>query len=50
VPIVGIAASPTGKGYWLSDAAGGVFSFGDADYFRWPGPLTLRRRIRGISR
>ena len=50
VPIVGIAASPTSKGYWLSDAAGGVFSFGDADYFRWPGPLTLRRRIRGISR
>ncbi len=50
VPIVGIAASPTGRGYWMSAADGGVFSFGDADFFRWPRPLTLSRRIRGISR
>lgn len=32
-PIVGMAATPTGKGYWLVAADGGVFSFGDAAYF-----------------
>lgn len=31
-PIVGIAATPTGKGYWLVAADGGVFAFGDAAY------------------
>lgn len=31
-PIVGIAASPTGRGYWLCGLDGGVFAFGDASY------------------
>jgi hypothetical protein len=31
-PIVAIAATPTGNGYWLAAADGGVFSFGDAAY------------------
>lgn len=35
-PIVGIAATPTGKGYWLLGEDGGVFALGDA---RWNGPL-----------
>ena len=30
VPIVGMAATPDGKGYWLAGHDGGVFSFGDA--------------------
>lgn len=30
-PIVGIAATPTGKGYWLVGADGGVFAHGDAE-------------------
>ena len=29
-PIVGIAATPSGHGYWLVGADGGVFNFGDA--------------------
>jgi hypothetical protein len=29
-PIVGIAGTPSGKGYWLVAADGGVFAFGDA--------------------
>jgi subtilisin family serine protease len=29
-PVVGIAATPTGGGYWLVSADGGVFAFGDA--------------------
>ena len=32
-PITGIAATPTGKGYWLVAADGGVFAFGDAQFF-----------------
>lgn len=32
-PVVGIAATPTGKGYWLVCADGGVFAFGDAGFF-----------------
>jgi hypothetical protein len=32
-PIVGIAMTPTGKGYLLVAADGGVFAFGDATYF-----------------
>lgn len=31
-PIVGIAATPSGKGYWLAAADGGIFAFGDAVY------------------
>jgi len=31
-PIVGMAATPTGNGYWLVAADGGVFSFGDASF------------------
>jgi hypothetical protein len=29
-PIVGMAATPTGKGYWLVARDGGIFNFGDA--------------------
>jgi len=32
-PIVGIASSPAGDGYWLVGADGGVFAFGDAHFF-----------------
>ena len=31
-PIVGMAATPTGRGYWLVAADGGIFSFGDAGF------------------
>ncbi len=31
-PITGMAATPTGKGYWLCAADGGVFAFGDAPF------------------
>jgi SAM-dependent methyltransferase len=32
-PIVGMAATPDGKGYWLLGADGGVFAFGDAQWY-----------------
>jgi len=31
-PIVGIASTPDGGGYWLLGADGGVFAFGNADF------------------
>jgi hypothetical protein len=31
-PIVGMAATPDGGGYWLVASDGGVFSLGDAGY------------------
>ena len=32
-PIVSMAATPDGKGYWLVASDGGVFSFGDATFY-----------------
>jgi hypothetical protein len=32
-PIVGMVATPDGKGYWMVGADGGVFAFGDAGYY-----------------
>jgi hypothetical protein len=32
-PIVGIAAAPEGKGYWLVASDGGIFSFGPGAVF-----------------
>jgi hypothetical protein len=29
-PIVGMAASPSGQGYWLVASDGGIFAFSDA--------------------
>ena len=32
-PIVGMSATPDGKGYWFVATDGGVFAFGDAKFF-----------------
>jgi len=31
-PVIGIASTPTGRGYWLAARDSGVFSYGDAPY------------------
>jgi len=48
-PIVGIAATSTGRGYWLVASDGGVFSFGDAHFYGSTGALRLNRPIVGIA-
>ncbi len=48
-PIVGIAATPDGHGYWLEAADGGVFTFGDAPFEGSLGNLTLNAPIVGIA-
>ena len=42
-PIVGMAATPTGDGYWLVASDGGIFAYGDAGFFGSHGgaPLNL---------
>ena len=32
-PIVGMAATPDGGGYWLVASDGGIFTFGDARFY-----------------
>jgi len=31
-PVVGMAATPSGNGYWLVASDGGIFNFGDAGF------------------
>ncbi|HWE67889.1 MAG TPA: serine hydrolase, partial [Acidimicrobiales bacterium] len=48
-PIVGMASTPAGGGYWLAAADGGIFSFGDAPFFGSTGSLTLNQPIVGMA-
>jgi hypothetical protein len=48
-PIVGIAATPDGQGYWEVGSDGGVFAFGDAGFFGSMGGVPLTRPIVGIA-
>ncbi len=48
-PIVGMAASPSGRGYWLVASDGGVFAFGDARFFGSTGAVRLTRPIVGMA-
>jgi hypothetical protein len=48
-PVVGMSATPSGRGYWLVGADGGVFSFGDARFYGSTGGLRLNRPIVAIA-
>jgi hypothetical protein len=48
-PVVGMAATPTGRGYWLVASDGGVFAFGDARFLGSAGALRLVRPVVGIA-
>src|SRR5258707_1028729 len=48
-PIVGIAATPSGQGYWEVASDGGLFAFGDAGFSGSTGGLTLNKPIVGMS-
>ena len=48
-PIVGMAATPSGDGYWLVASDGGVFTFGDAGFFGSAGALPLRSPVVGMA-
>ena len=48
-PIVGMAATPDGHGYWLVAADGGIFSFGDARYYGSMGGRRPSRPVVGMA-
>jgi uncharacterized protein YkwD len=48
-PIVGVAATRSGKGYWLAASDGGVFTFGDAKFYGSTGGMQLGAPIVGIA-
>jgi len=48
-PIVGMAATPDGKGYWLVAADGGVFAYGDAAFSGSHGGSPLNAPIVGMA-
>jgi len=47
-PIVGMAATPDGGGYWLVASDGGVFSYGDASFQGSTGDIRLVKPIVSI--
>jgi hypothetical protein len=48
-PMVGMASTPDGKGYWLLGADGGVFSYGDAGFYGSTGGMRLNRPVVGMA-
>ena len=48
-PIVGMAPTPDGGGYWLVASDGGVFSYGDATFYGSTGNLVLNKPIVGMA-
>jgi hypothetical protein len=48
-PVVGVARTPNGNGYWMVAADGGVFNYGGAGFFGSAGNLTLNSPIVGIA-
>ena len=48
-PIVGMASTPDGGGYWLVASDGGIFSFGDAHFYGSTGSLHLNAPIVGMA-
>ena len=48
-PIVGMAATPGGGGYWLVASDGGIFTAGDAAFYGSLGNIHLNRPIVGMA-
>jgi hypothetical protein len=49
-PIIGIAPTPSGAGYWLTAADGGVFAFGTAPFYgSLPGSGVVVRNITAVA-
>jgi Putative Ig domain len=48
-PIVGMAPSPTGHGYWLVASDGGIFALGDAPFYGSEGGSRLNAPVVGME-
>jgi Beta-lactamase enzyme family len=48
-PVVGMAVTPDGHGYWLVAADGGIFTFGDAHFYGSTGNIHLNQPIVALA-
>jgi hypothetical protein len=48
-PIVGMASTPSGRGYWLVAADGGVFAYGNAVFYGSAGAIHLNEPVVGMA-
>jgi arylsulfatase A-like enzyme len=48
-PVVGMAGTPSMKGYWMVATDGGIFSFGDAGFYGSTGAIKLNKPIVGMA-
>ena len=48
-PVVGMAATHDGNGYWLVGSDGGIFAFGDAGFHGSTGGLKLNAPVVGMA-
>ena len=48
-PLVGMAGTPDGRGYWLVASDGGIFSYGDANFYGSTGAIHLNKPIVGMA-
>ncbi len=48
-PVIGMAMTPTGGGYWLVAKDGGIFSFGDATFLGSMGDRHLNQPVLGME-
>ncbi|MGH9035641.1 MAG: hypothetical protein ACRD0O_07730, partial [Acidimicrobiia bacterium] len=48
-PIVGMAPTPSGNGYWMVASDGGIFAFGDAGFFGSTGAVKLNQPINAMA-
>jgi hypothetical protein len=48
-PVIAMAATPDGRGYWLVAMDGGVFAFGDAGFYGSMGGRPLNQPVVGMS-
>ena len=48
-PVVGMASSPNGAGYWLVASDGGIFAFGDAGFYGSASSLRLDQPLVGMA-
>jgi N-acetylmuramoyl-L-alanine amidase len=48
-PVVGMAGTPDGAGYWMVASDGGVFSYGDAGFYGSAGALALNAPVVGMA-
>ena len=48
-PVVGMAATPNGGGYWMVARDGGIFAFGGAGFYGSTGSIRLNQPIVGMA-